>query len=139
MKFWTALPRRTQGLVLILVAVVGVYVYSLVAVRFGARELLQAAQKEIGGIHNDENDVACEVTVSKAFVLFGEERGKVEVFVRPKYEAGEAPIHAVSFYYVRAGGGWKLDGSGASASDESHRRGLSVFARRNPGALKSPS
>lgn len=65
------------------------------------------------------------------------DQGKVEVFVRQK--AGENPsIHQVNFFYVQNGGEWTFDGSDASASEESHQKGLRVFARRNPAALKQP-
>lgn len=103
-----------------------------------AHGLERDAQKELDGIHNADNDIAWEATVSRPYVIFGGARGKVEVFVRQK-NGGENPsIHAVSYYYIRDDGKWKLDGSGASASEESHQKGLAVFARRNPAALQGP-
>jgi len=136
-KHWVVLPLRTRAMIGILLLLCGLYLYSEVALQRSARNLEQVAQKEIEGVHSDTNDVVWEVTVSRPYVLFGKAQGKVEVFVLQKESSGPTPaIHSVSFYYLEEGDAWKLDGSGASGSEESQAQGLKAFARQKPEALK---
>ena len=136
-KHWGVLPRRTRGMIGVLLLLCGLYLYSEVALQLSARKLEQVAQKEINGVHSETNDVAWEVTVSRPYVLFGRGQGKVEVFILQKGSSGPRPeIHSVSFYYLEDGDSWKLDGSGASGSEETQAQGLKAFARQKPEALK---
>lgn len=138
-KHWSVLPRRTRAMIGVLLLLGGLYLYSGVALQLSARELEQVSQKEINGVHSETNDVVWEVTVSRPYVLFGRGQGKVEVFVLQKGSSGPKPeIHSVVFYYVEDGNSWKLDGSGASGSEESQAQGLKAFARQKPEALKGP-
>ena len=139
MKYWQALPLRSKVLFLALFLVSAIYVYSLVDANISERDLERIAQKEIDGIHDEGNDVAYEVTVSKEYVLFGKTHGKVQVFVRQKPPRQDENIHAVNFYYNREGGEWKSDGSAADAGEEVHQKGLRLFSRQSPAAPQAGS
>lgn len=130
---WKALPKRTRSLILVLMVLACVYGYTQVDMVVSAGRLEQRARTEIESVHGADNDVACETLISRPLILLGAAHGKVNVYVRSK---DSGAIHEVSFYYVQQGKEWKLDGTGASASEESHQKGLKVFARRNPAALK---
>ena len=138
LNYGRAVPHRTKYLLLVLFALAGVYVYTLFQTRVRARELEDFAQKAINSIHSAANDVACEFSVSRQFLLFGPTQGKVDVYVRPRNTGENPSIHEVNLYFIRSGGAWRADGSSASASPESHRKGIAVFARRNPAVLQAP-
>lgn len=136
---WKALPRRTRLLIGLLILLTGVYAGSQLELAITARALDRVAQKEIDGLHSDTNEVVWETTVSRPYILVGPGQGKVEVFVLQNETADEKPsIHSVSFYYVQKAGAWKLDGSGASGSEETQAKGLKLFGLKNPAALAGP-
>lgn len=127
-KFIPSVPMRTKALVAVLLVVVAVYAVSAVQASLLRKELSVAAQAHVSQYTEDEYDYVPVFTVSKAYILFGNTQGLVEVFMRPKKDPSDPQIYSVEYYYERRDGKWVFTGSGAGTSDEV--RGQKAFEGR---------
>jgi len=111
------LSVRSRILVVVLALLAGIFVAH--ALRIGAlrRELAQHAIGEIEAIRQDllssgTPQAATTTTVANKYLLLGETRGKVSVYVR--FGSGEARSspQVYEYFYVRRDGEWILTESG---------------------------
>lgn len=133
------LRAHTKVLLAMLAAVVGLLVYSTIDRRVAERQLTAMAADRIDAQFTERQQEHLEfakpaVTVTRAFLVFGEEQGKVAIYFRPR-ESPETPQQAATqiagFEYIfeKRDGEWVKTESARCGSEQSRRDGRRAFER----------
>jgi hypothetical protein len=112
-----AKSKRGMVLVLVLALLVCVGLANAAHIHWLTRDLARAAQTAIDEERNAHPDaegvqLATELTVTKAFVVFGAPAGKLTVFVRSEFNGQEPQTSIFESFYVRQAGEWVMTESG---------------------------
>ncbi len=111
------LSKRGIALVLVLAFLACVGIANAAHIHWLTRDLAQAAQTAIDeerNAHSGEETVrlATELTVTKAFVVFGDPVGKLTLFVRSTPDGQEPQTFVLECFYARQAGEWVMTDSG---------------------------
>ncbi|MBI4556535.1 MAG: hypothetical protein HY706_03045 [Candidatus Hydrogenedentes bacterium] len=138
-KYWERLgfsrvSRRTKVLFAVLAIALALRVYTYVQARMFEAELAQFAQeraRELQTHYSEERvpKVATDVTAYRRYLLFGETKGKVTVFLQVRDHTNRLSYHGIDYFYVRSDDGWHFTDSGTCDSREVQARARAAFGR----------
>jgi len=128
------LNLRAKILIGALLALAAVWAVSSFQVRSMEKQLDVLAQQRAQEARAGGAEVTTNVTVTRQYLLFGQPKGKIEVFSRVNSGPQAGQIESIAYYYARQHGKWTCLESGRCSGPECQLRGREAFA-----AAKQPA